>query len=256
MSEYVLTEVSGGVLRITLNRPEKRNALSLDMYSAIADALERSESDPGIRAVVLGGTGDCFTSGNDLVDFLNDPPRGEDRPAARFLAGISRASKPLIAAVNGPAIGVGTTMLLHCDLVYAGTGARFQLPFVNLGVVPEAGSSVLLPALAGHQRAAELLLLGEPFDAETAHEVGMVNRVLPDEEVAELAMAVARKLAAKPPEALRLAKMLIKRSQTEAVREAMRVEGEHFTERLASAEAREAMQAFLERRQPDFSRSG
>ncbi|HYW92453.1 MAG TPA: enoyl-CoA hydratase [Gammaproteobacteria bacterium] len=256
MSEHVLTGISDGVLRITLNRPEKRNALTVSMYSAIADALEQAESSAAIRAVVLGGASDCFTSGNDLADFLNDPPRGEGSPVSRFLAGISDASKPLIAAVTGPAVGVGTTMLLHCDLVYAGTGARFQLPFVNLALVPEAGSSVLLPRLAGHQRAAELLMLGEPFDAEAAYEVGLINRVLPDEEVTELAMAVARKLAAKPPEALRLTKMLLKRTQAEAVREAMRVEGEHFGERLASAEAREAMQAFLERRQPDFSKFG
>lgn len=254
MTEHVLTEVTEGVLRITLNRPEKRNALTVGMYAAIADALDRAETAPSIRAICLTGTSDCFTSGNDLVDFLNDPPRGEGSPVGRFLAGIAGASTPLVAAVTGPAVGVGTTMLLHCDLVYAGSGARLQLPFVNLALIPEAASSVLLPRLAGHQYAAELLMLGEPFDAETAREIGLVNRVLPDEEVQEYAFAVARKLATKPPEALRLTKRLLKRSQAEAVREAMRVEGEHFGERLASAEAREAMQAFLERRAPDFTR--
>jgi len=254
MSEELRIDVADGVMTVRFNRPEKKNALTHAMYGGVADALAEADRRDDVRVVLLCGTEDCFTAGNDLNDFLNNPPRGEDRPAARFLEGLTRLQKPMVAAVNGVAVGVGTTMLLHCDMVYAGEGARLQLPFVNLALVPEAASSMLLPEMAGHHRAAELLMLGEPFDAAQALALGIVNDVFPDGEVQQRAREVALKLAAKPPEALRLTKALIKRGRGEAARERMQVESEHFSAQLKSAEAREAMQAIMEKRKPDFAK--
>jgi enoyl-CoA hydratase/carnithine racemase len=204
--------------------------------------------------VLLTGGEACFTSGNDLSDFLTSPPGGKDSPAMRFLEALSRARKPVIAAVNGMAIGIGVTMLLHCDLVYAGASACFQMPFVNLGLCPEGGSSFLLPRMMGHQRAAELLLLGECFDASTAREAGIVNSVCPDHELRALARAGAEKLAARPPSAMRLAKNLLKRGYAVSLQETMAEEGALFGQLLKSPEAVEAMRAFLERRKPDGNR--
>jgi enoyl-CoA hydratase/carnithine racemase len=197
---------SGGVLRIGINRPDKLNAINRQMYSEMATALQRAEQDDTIRVVLIHGSADCFTSGNDLRDFALDPPTGEDSPVFTFLAAISQASKPLIAAVTGPAIGIGTTMLLHCDLVYAGETAQFQTPFVNLGLCPEAASSLLLPQLAGYQRAAEMLLLGQPFSADRAYETGLVNAIYPGNKVFPHALAQAQLMAKQPPAAVRLAK--------------------------------------------------
>ncbi len=253
-TEQIETCFQHGVLRIGINRPEKKNALSLKMYEAMAEALARAEEDERVRVLLLHGTAECFTSGNDLADFAHAPPSGKDSPVFRFLAAVSGAKKPLVAAVNGPAVGIGTTMLLHCDLVYAGEGAVFQLPFVNLGLCPEAASSYLLPKLAGHLRASELLLLGEPFCAEAALKMGLVNGIYPDGKLFQGAIGQARKLAEKPQGSVRLTKALLKESQAERVAGVMSREGRHFMEALAGPEAREAISAFLEGRTPDFSR--
>ncbi len=252
----ILIERSGAVLRIEFNRPEKKNAITAAMYGALADALVAADADDAVRVVLIHGKPDVFTSGNDLSDFLANPPRGEDGAPFRFLRVISHFGKPVVAAVSGAAIGIGTTLLLHCDLVYAAVGTRFALPFVNLGLVPEAASSFLLPRLAGWPRAAELLLLGEPFSAEKAREVGLVNDVLAPEELLTAAMATAKKLAQKPPGALRLTKSLMKDGLIAQVEQAMSREGKIFAGRLDSPEAKEAFSAFLEKRKPDFSKSG
>jgi enoyl-CoA hydratase/carnithine racemase len=254
MSEHVLVETRGPVLHLRLNRPEKKNALTVEMYAAMADALRGAEENPDVRVILLSAEGDAFTAGNDLADFLQRPPTDESSPVLRFLHALIGASKPLVAAVNGLAVGVGATMLLHCDLVYAARSARFHLPFVGLGLVPEAGSSLLLPQRVGQARAAELLLLGEPFDAERALEMGIVSDVFPDEELAARAGERALRLAAQPPAAVRATRALLRRADRAALPDHMREESALFLERLRSPEAREAMQAFLERRQPDFSR--
>lgn len=253
-SEKVLVNRDGGVLRIAMNNPKKKNALTLDMYTVMADALISADADPSVRAVLITGSEGCFTSGNDLMDFMKSPPTGESSPVARFLTAISTLAKPVVAAVSGAAIGVGTTMLLHCDLVLADETARFRMPFVNLALVPEAASSFLLPALIGHRRASELLLLGETFDAARAREFGLINRVCSSANLESDALDLARRLAGQPPDALRTTKALLKRPHAEAVRETMLHEGGLFRRRLASPEAMEAMQAFMARRAPDFSR--
>jgi enoyl-CoA hydratase/carnithine racemase len=242
-----------GILRLTLNRHEKKNALSPAMYDTLAEAIEGADRDDGVRVLLFQGAGDCFTSGNDLRDFVEAPPAGEASPVFRFLMAIHRAQKPLVAAVHGAAVGVGTTMLLHCDLVCAGKGARFQLPFVPLGLCPEAGSSLLLPRLAGYQRAAELLLLGEPFGVERAREIGLVNAVFADEELLDGAYALAGKLAQQPPAAVRLTKALLKKGVERAVTETIAEEGHLFLERLRSPEATAALAAFFQRSRPDAS---
>ncbi|MCS6844756.1 MAG: enoyl-CoA hydratase [Caldilineales bacterium] len=254
MTHHILTHQQDGILRIQFNRPEKKNAITLAMYEAMTAALGQAEADPQVRVVLFTGSDDCYTAGNDLKDFLESPPTGRDSPVFRFLKALIAAEKPVMAAVQGIAVGIGTTMLLHCDLVYAGATARFQFPFVNLALTPEAGSSLLLPQLVGHRRAAELLMLGEMFDAETARTLGLVNAVYPPEALADAAWQVARRLAAKPPASVRLTKRLLKRAVLPALEEAMAEEGKHFLTRLRSEEAREAMQAILERRAPDFSR--
>lgn len=253
-SETVIVTDEGRVRIIRMNRPEKKNALTQAMYAAMADAIARAEADDHVRVLLLTGAESVFSAGNDIGDFASNFSLDESSPVSRFLHGLAAAEKPIVAAVNGPAIGIGTTMLLHCDLVYCGRGARFQLPFVNLGLVPEAGSSLILTAMLGHQRAAALLLLGDPFDAETARESGIVNAIVADGEVLAHALAVAHTLAAKPPAALRLSKQLMKRWGGEALQAAMREEAAVFAQQLHAPEAAEAMQAFMERRKPDFSR--
>lgn len=234
-----------GIARLTINRPEKKNALTLAMYTELATALQEADADDKVRVILLSGAGDCFSAGNDLQDFLQNPPHDSDAPSLQFLDTVSTVRKPVVAAVNGLAIGIGTTMLLHCDLVYAADNARFHLPFVDLALVPEAGSSVLVPALVGYHRAAELLLLGKAFDAETAQKHGLVNEVVPVDLLAQRAGDVAAALAAKPPKALMLTKSLLKRGMADMVAAAMREEGKVFIERLKSSEARNVMQAFL-----------
>jgi enoyl-CoA hydratase/carnithine racemase len=217
------------------------------------EALQQAEADPAVRVVLITGSEDCFTAGNDLMDFANAKP-GETSPAIIYLQTLAAAQKPVIAAVGGVAVGIGTTMLLHCDLAYAATSARFQLPFVNLGLCPEAGSSVLLPALMGHRRAAELLFLGEPFSAEVARELGIVNAVLSASEVFSAATAKVLQLAEKPPAALQTTKALLKRGTASSIADAMARETEKFAALLQGPEAREAMMAFMQRRKPDFSK--
>jgi len=248
-TQEIVTERQDKVLLLRIQRPDKKNALTLAMYAALTAALEAAAQDASIRVVVLTGSGDSFSSGNDVADFLASPPEGEDSPVFRFLWALSRFEKPLIAAVNGVAVGIGVTLLLHCELVYARAGATLQLPFVNLGLCPEAASSLLLPRLVGYPRAAEWLLLGERFSAEQAQEWGLINAVCADAEaVLELALAKAQRLAQQPPTALRLAKMLLKRADAEAIRETIALEGRYFRERLCSPEAQAAFQAFFTRR--------
>ncbi|HBA88184.1 MAG TPA: enoyl-CoA hydratase [Geobacter sp.] len=253
-TELVETDLSEGILTLTFNRPEKRNALNLAMYAALAAGIRKGDDDDVVRVIMLTGSDDCFTSGNDLSDFLAAPPTGLDSPVMQFLLALSQARKPIVAAVKGAAVGVGVTMLLHCELVYAGSGATFQMPFVDLGLCPEAGSTLLLPRLMGHQRAAELLLLGETFDAEKAREVGIVNAVYPDAYLLSAARAKALQLAAQPAAAVRLAKSLLKREYADRLQETIAEEGAQFVARLKSPEAAEALQAFMQRRKPDFSR--
>jgi enoyl-CoA hydratase/carnithine racemase len=255
VTDHIVTEIDAGVQTIRINRPDKKNALTRAMYAAMADAIVGADANSMVRVSILTGTADSFTSGNDLNDFLAGGATEGESPVQRFLAALLGAKKPLVAAVNGIAVGVGVTMLLHCDLVYAGESATFQLPFVNLGLVPEAASSLLLPGLVGHQRAAELFLLGERFDARRAEAIGIVNAVHADAALSAIVLEQARKLAAKPPTAVRLTKALM-RSGSARLAEQMREEGEHFARQLNSAEAREAMLAMLERRKPDFSRFG
>jgi enoyl-CoA hydratase/carnithine racemase len=250
----ILTSRDGAVQRIQINRPEKKNALTADMYAAIADAIKAADADAGVRVVLLHGTGDAFTAGNDLQDFLANAPRYSDAPVFRFLNAISHVEKPMIAAVSGVAVGVGTTMLLHCDLVYAAEGTKFALPFVNLGLCPEAASSFLLPAIAGYQRAAELLLLGEPFDAAKAYQLGIVTEVVPAEILMMRATAAAQKLAEKPAASVVLTKRLMKRAWMPTIEATLAEEIRHFGERLGAPEAKEAFSAFLEKRKPDFSK--
>lgn len=262
MTDHILTSTADSVLQIAMNRPEKKNAINVAMYSAMAEALEGAETDPAVRVVVISGNGGCFTSGNDVADFMNHPPLPphhaksvragdpgpqEDSQALRFLRAISTAGKPVIAAVNGLAVGIGVTMLLHCDLVYAAGSASFQLPFVNLGLVPEAAASMLLPQMAGYHRAAEALLLGERFDARAAWEMGVVNAIFPADQLLAVVQSKAAALAEKPPAALKLTKALMKR-EAESVPARMAQEGHYFAQQLRSPEAREAFEAFMQRR--------
>ena len=253
MSDHVITAVEDHVARIELARPEKKNALTADMYQALASALAAADADRAARAVLLHGAPGCFCAGNDLNDFLARPTGGES-PALEFLSRISTLAKPIVAAVAGPAVGIGTTMLLHCDLVYAAPSARFQLPFVPLGLVPEAASSLLLPMTAGYQRAAELLLLGEPFGSDKAAAAGIVNEIVGEEALLGRARAAALSLAALPPESVRLTKGLMKRPLAPGIAAQMTEEFRLFAARVTSPEAKEALTAFLEKRKPDFSR--
>ncbi len=250
----ILTRTDAGVTTVTLNRVDKKNAITTAMYAAMADALQQAADDASVRALVFQGHESIFCAGNDVGDFLKSPPTREDTPVFRFLQGLAKFPKPMLAGVSGPAVGVGTTMLLHCDLVYAGDNAVFSLPFVNLGICPEAGSSLLLPQLAGYHRAAEALLLGEPFKADAALAMGLVNRVVPATEVNALVQAQARKLAGKPMSSLLETKRLMRRAQTSLVAQQMADEGATFSRMLHEPAAREALTAFMEKRKPDFSR--
>lgn len=254
MSEPIRLGLADGVFHIEMARPEKKNALTAAMYQTMADALASADADAAVRVILISGAGGNFTAGNDLADFLAAPPMDESAPVFRFIKGFANLQKPFVAAVEGVAIGVGTTMLLHCDLVYAGSGARFALPFANLGLTPEAASSLLLPLRAGHAKAAEMLMLGEVFHAQTALEVGIVNTVLPDGQVLDHALERCRKLTTQPAASLRLTKQLMKRAQDALIRETMNVEADVFRQRLVSPEAKEAFAAFFEKRKPDFSR--
>lgn len=242
------------VTTIAFDRPERRNALTAAMYQALADGLRAAGDDAGVRAVVLVGTEQCFTAGNDVEDFLKNPPQGDDTPVFRFLGAIAGFAKPLVAAPCGAAVGIGTTMLLHCDLVYAGDNARFQTPFTQLGLCPEAASSLLMPLIAGYQAAAEKLLLGEPFGPDEALRMGFVNRVLAPADAIALAQQQAAKLAALPPASIRASKRLLRSGLAALVTGRIADEGATFRDLLVAPEAREALTAFLEKRRPDFSK--
>ena len=250
----ILVHTEAGVCTLTFNRPDKKNSITAAMYSAMADALQAAQDDAQVRCFVFQGNEAIFSAGNDIADFLNNPPATTDSPVFRFLRGLAQFPKPLIAAVCGPAVGIGTTLLFHCDLVYAGDNAAFSMPFVNLGLCPEAASSLLVPQMLGYHRAAEALLLGEPFMAEAALEVGLVNRVLPPLEVAGYAQTVARKMAAKPITSLIETKRLMKQGQLKQVMAVMAEEGVSFGRMLGEPAAKEAFGAFMERRKPDFSK--
>jgi enoyl-CoA hydratase/carnithine racemase len=250
----ILIERADGVLSIVLNRPDKKNAITSAMYQEMADGFYEAEKDPAVRAVLLRANGGSFSAGNDLDDFLNNPPSGLDAPVFQFLRRISVCPKPIVAAVPGVAVGIGTTMLLHCDMVYASTDAKFSLPFAQLGVCPEAASSLLLPRIAGYQRAAEKLLLGEAFDGNEAIAMGFVNGLIDAAELDAYAMSKAHKLAALPGTSLRVTKSLMKSAETSEVSARMEDEAGHFARMLKAPEAREAITAFFEKRKPDFTK--
>ena len=242
------------VLRIQFNRPDRKNALSLAMYAELAEIINAANSKPGIRVLVLSGVNECFTSGNDLLDFMNDPEIRDTHPVVRFMTALQNSSKPVVAVVQGHAVGIGTTLLLHCDLVYAAEDARLQLPFVNLGLCPEYASSYLVPRLVGQQKAAELLLLGESFSGVDAEKMGFVNAALPAAELIAFAETKIQRLANQPPAAVRRAKTLLRKSRQQAVEAALEAEFIGFAEGLKSEECKESVTAFFEKRAPDFSR--
>jgi enoyl-CoA hydratase/carnithine racemase len=254
----IKTAVLDGVATIEIARPEKKNALTQAMYTAMAEALAAAREDKAVRSILITGQPGVFTSGNDIEDFMQRPPgQGSDAmdsPVFRFMQALLACDKPVVAAVTGAAIGIGTTMLLHCDLVYVSDEARLAMPFVSLGLVPEFASSLLVPQLMGNRRAAEKLLLGDPFTGEQAVECGIANAVLPASEVLPHARRVAERFNALPPGAVRQAKQLMRAPQQEQVLQVIRTEGAQFAQRLRSPEAMEAFQAFFQKRQPDFSR--
>ena len=253
-AEHIRRNADKGVLELSFDRPERKNALDRGMYEALAEALEEGGRDPGIRAIVFSGGHGDFTSGNDIADFTDPAAFSEKSPVLDFIAGLASATKPLLAAVEGLAVGIGVTLLLHCDIVVAATGSRFRLPFVDLGLVPEAGSTFLLPAIAGRQRAAELMLLGDFFDAPKARDMGFVNELVPDGEARPRALEIAAVLARKPAAAVRETKALLRKGESGDLQAAIRRETEAFRARLSSPEAAEAFAAFAEKRRPDFSR--
>ena len=249
----IITELSDGILRVQLNRPDKKNAMTSAMYLRMAEILAEADANEEVRVLLWHGAGNAFTAGNDLQDFIDNPPGAEDSPQLRLTNAFIAFGKPIVAAVHGVAVGGGTTMLTHCEFVYAAESTRFQIPFINLALVPEFGSSFLIPARTGHLKAAELFLLGEPFTAAHAEELGLVTAVVPDAELMSTALATARKLASKPAGALRASKRLIRRAFVAQLREAITGEGQEFSKRAQSDEAREAFSAFLEKRPPNFT---
>jgi enoyl-CoA hydratase/carnithine racemase len=251
----IISERSGNILRIQLNRPDKKNAMTLAMYNTMANLLNDAAQDNQIRVVLWHGAGDSFSAGNDIEDFLKNPPGPGKSPQARLIEALINFDKPIVAAVQGAAIGGGTTMLTHCDFVFAGESAKFRLPFVDLAVVPEFGTSYSVPARIGYLRAAELILLGLPFDARRAAALGLVTRVVSDRELLATATDIARKLAEKAPRALQGCKRLMKSSTRDQLDRAVELENEEFAVRVRSAEAKEAFNAFLEKRRPNFAKT-
>ncbi len=251
---HVVTTLSDRVLTLRLNRLDKKNALTQGMYSAMAAAIQAAASNPEVRVLVIAGHADCFCAGNDLADFINTPLGNVDSPVMLFMRALAGFEKPVIAAVGGIAVGIGVTMLLHCDLVYCGEKTKLNMPFVSLGICPEFASSYLLPRLMGHVRAAELVLLGEGFSADTALQYGLVNALLPNDQVEAKAMEKARQLAALAPQAVRTTKMLLKQWNQPTVKDSIELEAQHFMAMLKGPEAIEAVTAFVQKRKPDFSR--
>ncbi|MBV8594551.1 MAG: enoyl-CoA hydratase/isomerase family protein [Caulobacteraceae bacterium] len=257
MTEHVRIEKSGGVLTLTLNRPEKKNALTGAMYAALGDAIDASANDPDVRCILIQAEGDAFTAGNDLSDFAaanrgEGPNAGERRGGSALITALARARTPVVAAVQGQAVGVGVTMLLHCDLVYVADDALLTTPFVNLALVPEAASSILMPARIGHARAFSMFVLGEAVDGPTAAAWGLAKACLPRAELRAKALAAAQAVAARPPSAVTITKQLMRESERLLAR--IEEEGRHFTSQLRTPEAKEAFAAFAEKRAPDFSK--
>jgi enoyl-CoA hydratase/carnithine racemase len=250
----IVTEHTGGVLSVQLNRPTKRNAMTSAMYLSLASIFNKAANDENTRVILWHGAGDSFCAGNDIEDFLKNPPGPGESPQAGLMNALVNLDKPLVAAVQGSAIGGGTTMLTHCDFIYAGESTKFQMPFINLAVVPEFGSSCSVPSRIGHLRAAELLLLGASFDARRAADLGLVTEVASDKDVLAKATETARKLAAKPAAALQASKRLMKQPFREQLKAAMNAENEEFSAQVRSEDAKEAFMAFLEKRKPDFTK--
>lgn len=251
----IVTERSGSILRIMFNRPAKKNAMTSSMYLALADLFNKAAQDDGVRVVLWHGAGDSFCAGNDIEDFLKNPPGPGQSPQAALMSAFLNFDKPIVAAVHGAAIGGGTTMLTHCDFVYAGESAKFLMPFIDLGVGPEFGSSASVPARVGYIRAAELILLGQGFDAKRAAELGFVTKVVPDRKLLETATETAQRLAQKPAGALRASKRLMIASTREQIEQAIKAENQEFSSLVRSADAKEALTAFLEKRPADFTRT-
>jgi enoyl-CoA hydratase/carnithine racemase len=250
----IVTEPSGNILRVQFNRPSKKNAMTSAMYITMADLLNNAAKDDGVRVVLCHGAGDSFCAGNDLEDFLKNPMGSGDSPQSRLIDALINFDKPIVAAVRGAAIGGGTTMLTHCDFVYASETAKFQMPFINLALVPEFGTSYSIPARIGYLRAAELIQLGQPFDAQRAVELGLVTRVVPDQKLLATATETAQNLAEKPAGALQACKRLMRQPVRAQLEQAAKLENEEFSARLRSADSKEAITAFFEKRQPNFNR--
>jgi enoyl-CoA hydratase/carnithine racemase len=253
----ILTTTANGILTIAFNRPERKNAITGAMYTTMATALRDAEQDTSVRAILVVGKPEIFTAGNDLDDFLNNVGEGaltEDRPVFQFMRALEGCTKPVVAAVAGLAVGIGTTLLMHCDLVYAADNARFSMPFAQLGLCPEFASSLLVAQAAGYTRAAEKLMLGEAFPAQEAFEMGIVAKVVPAAELLAFAQGQAAKLAKLPPASLRTTKALMKRARGAQVQDTIEAENERFSAMLTGAEAKEAFTAFFEKRKPDFSK--
>ena len=246
----IVTECSEGVLRVQLNRPDKLNAMTSSMYIQLAEIFNNAAKDEGVRVVLWHGVGNAFSAGNDIEDFLENPPGAGESPQSKLMSALVDFDKPLVAAVQGAAIGGGTTMLLHCDFVYAGEGTRFQMPFINLALVPEFGSSGILPHTIGHIRTAELILLGSPFDAHRAVELGLVTKAVPDQDALAVATETAKHLAAKPSGAMQACKRLLRRSFRDLTKAAMATENEVFSEQVRSDEAKAALAAFIAKHPP------
>ena len=252
----ICTDKANGILTIEFNRTDKKNAITSAMYQTMADALKDAESDAAVRAMLFIGKPEIFTAGNDLDDFMKNALQGEisESPVAQFMWNLSHATKPVVAAVAGNAVGIGTTMLMHCDLVYAADNAKFSMPFTQLGLCPEFSSSLLFPQMAGYPRAAEKLLLGEAFSAQEAYEMGLVSKVLPLGDLLPFANAQAARLTALPASSLRVTKRLMKSAQIAAIEARMQEENQHFGAMLAAPEAKEAFMAFFQKRKPDFTK--
>lgn len=249
----ILTSKNAGILTIEFNRLDKKNAITAAMYQSMADALADAATDNAVRVILFIGKPEIFTAGNDLSDFMLNPPSTENSPVFQFLRQISQAGKPVVAAVSGAAIGIGTTMLMHCDLVYASENAKFSMPFAQLGLCPEAASSLLFPQIVGYQRAAAKLLLGESFSAQEALDMGLVNQVVAADQLREFALQQSAKLVALPAASIRITKRLMKGNQQADIAAKIAEEGKHFLAMLSMPEAKEAFSAFFEKRKPDFT---
>jgi len=257
MTDHIATELAGGVLTVTLNRPEKKNAITQAMYAALSEATERARTDAAVRVLLFRAEGDSFSAGNDIGDFIAIGSQTEqpfDMAVFRFLKALAELDKPAVAAVRGRAVGIGLTLLLHCDMVVVAEDALLSAPFINLALAPEAASSLLLPQALGHQRAFEIFALGEPIDGRTALAWGLANRAVPADRVEATAADLAAKLAARAPNSIRKTKRLMR--DAEALWARMQVEGEAFGSQMKSPEAMEAFMAFTQKRAPDFTKAG